>query len=115
MLSCSNAWQLQIEIDSHLISNKNDDDNFLIYTDIDELDTHLDQSFNAFKKQTADPVWMLRDDLQYWVREYVGAGEINPGEHPDVIKQQVGLSFFSKEFCFMMYSSVAKYLADSDN
>ena len=71
------------------MTNKNDDDNFLIYTEIDELDTHLDQTFNAFKKQTADPVWLLREDLQYWVGEFVGAGEVHPGEHPDVIKQQV--------------------------
>ena len=40
--------------------NKDDDDNFLIYTDIDDLDTHLDQAFNGFRKQTADPLWMLR-------------------------------------------------------
>ena len=51
---------LQAELDHHLMVNKDDDDNFLIYTDIDDLDTHLDQAFNGFRKQTADPLWMLR-------------------------------------------------------
>ena len=49
-----------MELEHHVMQNRNDDDNFMTYADIDELDTRLEQDFAKFKQSTADPIWMLR-------------------------------------------------------
>lgn len=61
--------KVQTEVESHVRQNSCADLCSQIYNDFEYHEAGLDSAFDAFKSDTADPVWNLRDDLRYWLSE----------------------------------------------
>ncbi|CAH1788049.1 unnamed protein product [Owenia fusiformis] len=55
--------KLQAEIENLVLNNSDE----YIFQSLGDYEVDLMDSFNKFKIQTAEPIWTLREDLQYWV------------------------------------------------
>ncbi|XP_060080492.1 coiled-coil domain-containing protein 148-like [Ylistrum balloti] len=55
-----------------------------MYQDFEDYESHLDQEFGKFKTQTAEPVWELREDLQFWLHENMS--DLKMGS-PDIVQK----------------------------
>ncbi|ELU15014.1 hypothetical protein CAPTEDRAFT_43072, partial [Capitella teleta] len=66
-----NRWvrQLQAELDLHLRANSESTILGQFFSEFEHLDFDYDRKFQDFKKSTIDPIWTLREDLIYWIRE----------------------------------------------
>ncbi|KAH9500896.1 hypothetical protein Btru_069148 [Bulinus truncatus] len=87
----------EVALESHMRTNRNSDICSHIYKDFDYFDASIEADFEGFKKNTLEPVWMMRDDLKYWLSEH--REELKYG-NPDVIEQ---------------HSEIAKTVADVKN
>ncbi|XP_060598040.1 coiled-coil domain-containing protein 148-like [Ruditapes philippinarum] len=60
----------QADIDNHIRTNAGDTGICAqIYQEFEDNQSRLDSDFAAFKKSTTEPVWNLREDLQFWMQE----------------------------------------------
>nr|KAG5714290.1 hypothetical protein BaRGS_018507 [Batillaria attramentaria] len=75
---------VQAEVESHIRQNSCSDICCHIYNDFEYNEAGLASAFDAFKTDTADPVWNLRDDLRYWLAE--NREDLKLGD-PDVIEK----------------------------
>ncbi|KAK7508485.1 hypothetical protein BaRGS_00000051 [Batillaria attramentaria] len=76
--------KVQAEVESHIRQNSCSDICCHIYNDFEYNEAGLASAFDAFKTDTADPVWNLRDDLRYWLAE--NREDLKLGD-PDVIEK----------------------------
>ncbi|KAL4222229.1 hypothetical protein ACF0H5_018266 [Mactra antiquata] len=60
----------QADIDHHVRANANDTGICAqIYEEFEDYQSRLETDFQNFRKATSDPVWELREDLQFWMQE----------------------------------------------
>ncbi|ESO82475.1 hypothetical protein LOTGIDRAFT_169949 [Lottia gigantea] len=59
---------IQTEIEDHVRDNRVGICG-QIYKDFEYFQDSLNKEFEEFKKQTAEPIWNLREDLEYWLTE----------------------------------------------
>lgn len=60
----------QAEIDNHIRSNAVDSGICAqMYQEFEDYQSRLESEFTTFKQATTEPVWNLREDLQYWLKE----------------------------------------------
>ncbi|XP_033762065.1 coiled-coil domain-containing protein 148-like [Pecten maximus] len=57
-----------------------------MFQDFEDYESQLDQEFGKFKTQTAEPVWELREDLQFWLHENMS--ELKMGS-PDIVRKHM--------------------------
>lgn len=62
--------KLQAEIDAHIRNNSIEGGICSqIYEDFEDYQASLESDFSKFKQATTEPVWNLREDLQFWLQE----------------------------------------------
>ena len=80
--------KFQAEIDTLIRQNTEAETYSHIFQEIEDFDTSLGSTFLDFKRATSDPIWALRDDLQYWLFEH--SSEVKAGglekEHSRVLE-----------------------------
>ncbi|KAK0049028.1 coiled-coil domain-containing protein 148 [Biomphalaria pfeifferi] len=74
----------EMTVESHMRTNFSSDMCGPLYKEIDYFDGSLEADFEGFKKNTVEPVWMMRDDLKYWLSEH--REELKYG-NPDIIEK----------------------------
>ncbi|WAQ93919.1 CC148-like protein [Mya arenaria] len=61
--------RIQSDIEQHNRGNSDTGICAHIYQEFEDYQNSLETDFNQFKKATTEPVWNLREDLQYWMQE----------------------------------------------
>ncbi|OWF40924.1 coiled-coil domain-containing protein 148-like [Mizuhopecten yessoensis] len=57
-----------------------------MYRDFEDYESKLDLDFGTFKTQTAEPIWELREDLQFWLHENMA--DLKMGS-PDIVQKHM--------------------------
>ncbi|XP_064647830.1 coiled-coil domain-containing protein 148-like [Lineus longissimus] len=66
-----NGQRRRLQADTELFRHQNmEGDLEYIMTGFEDYENMLDSNFNDFKAATVDPVWNLREDLQFWMAKY---------------------------------------------
>ncbi|XP_052247226.1 coiled-coil domain-containing protein 148-like isoform X2 [Dreissena polymorpha] len=61
--------RIQSDIENHIRDNSETGICSQMYQEFEDYQTGLENDFAQFKKATTEPVWNLREDLQFWMQE----------------------------------------------
>ncbi|KAK6165796.1 hypothetical protein SNE40_022641 [Patella caerulea] len=75
--------KIQAEIDEHMRDNRTGIC-AQVYKEFEYYNHRLEHDFESFKKQTAEPLWNLREDLEYWLTE--NKSNLSEG-HPEALEK----------------------------
>ncbi|KAI0238305.1 hypothetical protein LSAT2_011041 [Lamellibrachia satsuma] len=77
--------KLQADFDLHMRHSLNMDDTSESFEELEGSTAQLDSDFVIFKRDTVEPVWSLREDLQYWVLQHEKAKHAEGSDDPGAI------------------------------